>query len=254
MPSGRKLIPALAITCLAVAEACAHSARPGPQSREEEPLTRGISKTRGGATEEDAPLPRFEWPPPKASAQEQIPDKWLRAGSRTTLEDVSTKLEKALALASFRSGEWSYYSVPGGFALATHLEQIESDGTPVPGKDRWNPGARSLASLSIVDFIAALASAPEGTYRAIVFVVTDAPLQQGPDAPNAERIESWSGSGAPGLPSALSRAAYSERHRTYALVYQFGKRGRETSFFARSAISGEQHLQKSGLWRPLSLL
>ncbi|TXT28866.1 MAG: hypothetical protein FD131_2809 [Rhodocyclaceae bacterium] len=89
---------------------------------------------------ESPPIPQFDWPPPKASAEESIPDKWLRTGPATRLADVADKFEKALRLAHYE--QRSYYAVPRGFALATQLEQIKADGTPMPGADRWKIGDR----------------------------------------------------------------------------------------------------------------
>jgi len=208
---------------------------------------------RPTAGEESAPIPQFDWPPPKASAEESIPDKWLRAGPATRLADVADKFEKALRLAHYE--QRSYYAVPRGFALATQLEQIKADGTPMPGTDRWKIGTPSVGNLSLLTFIEALAQAPAGYYRAIVFVVTDAPWVQSTTAPSDEKIKGWAGGGAHALPASIGALPYGDGYRSQALIYEFRK---GTSGPAKtvlpSAVSGETHLDKGGIWEPLSIL
>lgn len=207
----------------------------------------------GAPTSTPVVLPRFPWPPPKASASQEIPDKWLRNKAETSLGEVADKLEKAMLLAEH--GEWSYYAVPGGFALATHLEQIRKDGSPLPGADRWKLGAPSLASLSLTDFVAALARAPEGQYRTIVFVVSNAPWRQSATAPTAQEIQGFATGGGAGLYGALRAQPYGAAHQCVALVYQFSKAGgKPARILQPSPVGGQGHLEKSGLWRPLSLL
>lgn len=207
----------------------------------------------GSGSSASPSIPQFDWPPPKASAEESIPDKWLRTGSTTRLANVADKFEKALRLAHYE--QRSYYAVPRGFALATQLEQIQADGTPMPGADRWKIGTPSVSNLSLASFIKALAKAPAGNYRAIVFVVTDAPWVQSTTAPSDEKIKGWAGGGAHALPASIGALPYGEDYRARALIYEF-KKG--TSGPAKtllpSAVSGEMHLDKGGIWEPLSIL
>lgn len=205
------------------------------------------------AGEGSASIPQFDWPPPKASAAESIPDKWLRTGPATTLADVADKFEKALRLAHYE--QRSYYAVPHGFALATQLEQIKADGTPMPGMDRWKIGTPSVGNLSLLTFIEALAHAPAGYYRAIVFVVTDAPWVQSSTAPSDAQIKGWASGGAHALPASIGALQYGDGYQTQALIYEFQK---GTSGPAKtllpSPVSGETHLDKGGIWEPLSIL
>jgi len=197
--------------------------------------------------------PRFDWPPPNASAQETIPDKWLRKGNFTTLANVADLLQKALELAEY--SQLSYYAAPRGFALATHLEQIAADGTPLPGADRWKIGTPSVANLSLLDFITALAHAPAGHYRAIVFIVTDAAWTQSAAAPGEAQIERWATGGVTALPEAIGAMPFSDGHRATALIYQFRKRGQEEAkFVAPSPLSAYAHLERGRLWKFLSSL
>lgn len=222
-----------------------------------EPAADSVGKGEGSGKPASKPkpasIPRFPWPPPKASAENTIPAKWIRVGTQTTLADVADKLEKALKLADY--GEWSYYAVPRGFALATHLEKIESDGTPLPGTDRWKIGTPTLSNLTLLGFIKALAGAPAGNYRAIVFVVTDAQWVQSSAAPGEAQIEGWATGGANALPAGIGALPFGEDYRARALVYQFRKRGtKQAEYVLPSPVSGEAHLEKGGIWKPLSIL
>ncbi len=209
----------------------------------------------GGHVAGEAPpsIPQFDWPPPKASAQQAIPDKWLRTGPAPTLASVADKFEKSLKLAGY--AQRSYYSVPRGFALATQFEQIRADGTPLPGDDRWKVGPPRVGNLSLLAFIQALAHAPAGTYRAIVFVVTDAPWVQSTTAPSDAQIMAWAASGAAALPASIGNLPYGEGYRAHALIYEFrkGPSGPAESVLP-SAVSGETHLERGGIWTPLSII
>lgn len=227
----------------------------GPTAHAKPPVPgRETAAMSGGIVDMAAmTIPQFDWPPPKASAQEVIPDKWLRTGEAPTLADVADKFEKALKLAGYK--QRSYYSVPEGFALATQLEHIKADGTPLPGDDRWTVGTPRVGNLSLLAFIKALARAPAGVYRAIVFVVTDAPWVQTTAAPSDDKIMGWAGSGANALPTSIGDLPYTRNYRATALIYEFrkGKTGPAETVLP-STVSGETHLDKGGLWDPLSIL
>jgi len=210
---------------------------------------RGADEVRIGSAEP----PPFPWPPPKASAEQSIPDKWLRTGQHPTLARVASKLDKALRLAHYP--QWRYYAVPHGFALATHLEHIEADGAPLAGDDRWKIGSPSLASLSLFEFVKALARAPAGEYRAIVFIVTDAEWAQSATPAGEAEVLGWASGGLEALPPSIGSLPYGPGYRAQALIYQLRKRaGQPAEIILPSAITGEEHLDKSGLWEPLSIL
>lgn len=225
--------------------------RPPPKTSAKPPA----AANGGGHVAGEAPssIPQFDWPPPKASAQQAIPDKWLRTGPAPTLASVADKFEKSLKLAGYT--QQSYYSVPHGFALAAQFEQIRADGTPLPGDDRWKVGPPRVGNLSLLAFIQALAHAPAGIYRAIVFVVTDAPWVQSTAAPSDAQIMAWAASGATSLPTSIGNLPYGENYRAHALIYEFrkGASGPAESVLP-SAISGEMHLERSGIWTPLSII
>ena len=79
----------------------------------------------------------FPWPPPTPTTQAVL-DRTLLARNAATLGDVAERLTTALAGLGY--SERSFYRAPGGFALATRLEQIEFNGTPKAEPLRWSAG------------------------------------------------------------------------------------------------------------------
>jgi hypothetical protein len=197
--------------------------------------------------------PRFPWPPPSASAEAKIPANWLPpAGGATRLFAVSDKLEQALRAAGYP--KWSYSSVPRGFALVTQMEQIKADGTPSREPARWSTKLPSARELNFVEFIKALAGAPEGYYRAIVFLVTDQPWPRTAAAPTGGQAQRWLANGFNRLPSSIGELEYGPEYETVALIYEFSKQSEtaDATQVEPSATSAQEHLKKAGLYDPLS--
>lgn len=65
--------------------------------------------------------PQFPWPPPKASATENLPNIFFSKVENhvTRLDDVDTKINKALESCGYY--DRSYFVVPDGYALVTRL-------------------------------------------------------------------------------------------------------------------------------------
>lgn len=82
-------------------------------------------------------MPEFEWPPPRPSAQAVIPDSVLgMAGTDASrLGQVDANISETLDASGYY--DRSNYAVPGGYAIATRMERINRDGTPIEGDDRW---------------------------------------------------------------------------------------------------------------------
>ena len=200
-------------------------------------------------TPPSASIPKFPWPPPRASAEHQIRNKWVSEGEQTTLLDVAEKLETALEDAEF--GTWKYSSVPNGFALVTQVEQISPDGTP--RRERFRTDLPSLSDLSFVEFLIALAKAPPGYYRVIVFVVTDTPFSQEHAAPTESEARRWLDEGLNKLPRSIGMLTYGEDYRTTALIYQFSKLSKQpATLVSPSLASGRTHLERAGIWNALT--
>ena len=171
----------------------------------------------------------------------------LARGAQPTLGDVARRLEAALASVGY--GERSYYAVPGGFALATRLEQIAPDGTPKPDPQRWSTALPEQPVFSLADYLHALFAAPQGDYRVIVFVVTNQPFGTTSRPATHEQAEAWLSGGLDRLPRALQAQPFDADSEASALVYQFRKRGHGDPPVAleSGAASAASQLDRSGI-------
>jgi hypothetical protein len=201
------------------------------------------------ATPPTAGIPQFPWPPPRASAEHQIRNKWVSEDEHTSLLDVAERLETALGNAGFET--WKYSSVPHGFALVTQIEQILPDGTP--RKERFRTDLPSLSDLSFVEFLMALAKAPPGYFRVIVFVVTDLPFSRGDTAPAESEARHWLDAGLNKLPKSFGDLIYGADYRTTALIYEFKKLSKQpATLVSQSLASGRTHLERARIWDALT--
>jgi hypothetical protein len=212
------------------------------------------ARTAGLPTErpprEMAPFP---WPPGPASTRCTIPRGWLFANDgTTTLAVVAGRIEAALRRAEYR--KWSYLSAPGGFALVTQMEQINADGGPRPDRSRWSVDLPSVSDMSLVAFVKALAIAPVGSYRVIVFIVTNVPWSEKGAKPTEAQAQQWLPEGVNRLPESMGTPTYGPNFQTDALIYEFRKRHASDAaiFVPVSAVPAETHLQRAGIWSPLS--
>ncbi|HMX10679.1 MAG TPA: hypothetical protein PKE61_07170 [Burkholderiaceae bacterium] len=191
--------------------------------------------------------PQFPWPPPRASAEFQLPRKWLPAGTHLHLADVADALKEALGSAGYP--RWSHLAVPNGFALVCQMEQIRPDGVPSPVPARWSTRMPPAGRLTVLEFIKALANAQPGHYRVIVFVATDQPWQRDAASPTGRQAERWLAEGLSDLPPEIGRQAYGEDHRTTALVYEFVKASQNDAavLVENSSMPARQHLDRAGI-------
>jgi hypothetical protein len=198
-----------------------------------------------------ATIPAFPWPPPAASGEADIPPNWLPpTGQPTRLSEVAQNLERALRIAKYRW--WRYSSVPRGFALVTQMEQISADGTPTSA--RWSTELPSVRELTLFEFIRALASAPPGYYRVIVFIVTDQPWPRSGQPATGDEARRWLTEGFNRLPAEIGDMTYDAGYKTTALVYEFTKRSKsaDATQIANSPTQVQEHLKKAGIYDPLS--
>jgi hypothetical protein len=169
-------------------------------------------------------IPTFPWPPPRPTTRAVL-ERALLAADAATLGEVAERLTAALGRAGY--AEHSFYAVPGGFALATRLEQIEFDGTPIPEPARWSMAFPPRERFSLADYIRALFTAPEAHYRVIVFVVTDRPFRASDETVGPDEALAWIGAGLDRLPDPIGRNRFGPQHAGTALIYQFRKIGHE---------------------------
>lgn len=202
-------------------------------------------KTRSTAASGDVP-PAFAWPPPRPSTRRTLA-RHLVAGDADTpsLGRVADRLQAALEASGYT--EYSYYSVPGGFALATRLERIYADGRSMTEPKRWEMARTPLSRFELGEYLRALFDAEAGHFRVIVFIVTPTALVPGTEPPTAAAALDWPHQGASVLPEALRKLAYGSAFQTHALIYEFETRGQgqPAQFKANSTITGETHLRRA---------
>lgn len=192
--------------------------------------------------------PAFAWPPPRPSTRRTLA-RHLVAGNVATpsLGRVAERLQAALEASGYT--EYSYYSVPGGFALATRLERIHADGRSMTEPKRWEMAGGPLTRFELGEYLRALFDAELGHFRVIVFIVTPKALVVGTEPPSAAAALNWPLQGVPVLPEALRILAYDNAFQTHALIYEFETRGQgqPAQFKANSTITGEVHLRRANI-------
>jgi len=193
-------------------------------------------------------IPTFPWPPPQPTSKAPI-DRALLVRDGDTLGDAANRLTAALARAGYDAGNRSFYSVPGGFALATRMEQIEEDGTPRPVPQRWSTALPPRPLFSLGDFIRALFTAAEGRYRVIVFVITPQAVSTSTTVATEAEVLDWLTGGLAQLPPAIARLQFTDDYQCTALVYEFRKIASEPAPIANpdDAPSAVEQLQRSGI-------
>jgi len=197
-------------------------------------------------------MPNFKWPPPKASAREVIPDSFLRrSGIGIPLfRDVDAILRSALDNCGYL--ESSYYAVPGGFAIATRIEQINKNGIPKPGENRWSLKTAPINPFSDFSaYMSALFKGNPGYYRVIVFIITQNGFSQGATEPGKAEVEGWFSGGFNILPADIGRRAYTDDYRCTALIYEFKKTPQSSKPVIPGSLTGRTHLMRSGIWSNL---
>lgn len=192
----------------------------------------------------------FPWPPPRASAIDVIPRRLLiRDEAHSTLNNVADTLENALRTNDYY--ERSYYPVLDGFAIATHIEQINDDGTSKKSA-RWSLDVPLLETFSPRAYLRALFKAPHGRYRVIVFIVTTHAFTQTDAHVTRQQAKDWLSAGYDILPDEIGRREFSASYKCTALIYEFKGTWKNAEFVDPSQLQGRTHLIKSGLMAALS--
>jgi hypothetical protein len=208
-----------------------------PRAKKSRAMVRALKKVE---------IPQFPWPPPEPSAFARIPRKLLvKAEGQTKVGDVADRLDSAFEQAGY--GEKTWYAVPGGFALASRLEQYNPDGTSKDEPERWSAEIGAPAIFSLKDVIRVLFTPREGHYRIIVFIVTNQPFSASHETVSADVAREWVRKGAFKLPKAIREAEYTPEHYCEALIYEFEQDTRDNPavFIAPSELQGKTHLRQA---------
>jgi hypothetical protein len=196
-------------------------------------------------------VPSFPWPPPQWSASCDLPRHVFDVpGRETRCGDVADRLEGALHGCGYV--QLAYYSAPGGFAVASEFEQINDDGTPKGGDDRWSHGI-ARASGSFGNYLRSLFTAVTGHYRVVVFVVIDESIPRNGPAVSEADADAWMHNGLDRLPEAPRQRALTPAHRIVALIYEFRRPDSDKPAIETnpSNLTAEVHLQRARLWHEL---
>jgi hypothetical protein len=185
-------------------------------------------------------LPPFPWPPPKfahiAAFGRDVPRQYLGSEDEP-LGTVYQHIYSALKAVD-TNFEGGLFGVPGGFAFLVRLEQINQDGTPLPGTFRFFQGR--IAPRNLAEYVADLIVGRPGYFRAIAFVVTD---ESNFGSSNAALPDYAAGGTI--LPESLAAEIFKTKN-AYVLVYAFERAvgGRVRPY---DLLSATRHLDASGI-------
>lgn len=137
--------------------------------------------------------------------------------------------------------------------MVTRLEQINPDGTPKEGLERWLIEVSPLREFSLSAYIKALFTANPGLYRIIVFIITPHPLYQKERSVSRDEATAWLSEGSNKLPKSVHEQAYSNEYNCTALIYEFERPSyaNEAHVKIPGRLSGTTHLLKAKLWGAL---
>ena len=189
----------------------------------------------------------FPWPVPRPTTWKKLdPELFEKNGTIDTIGDLVNSINKALESAGY--GDRSYYSVPGGLAIATRLEQIDDTGASKPPPDRFSL-KYSMQPFTPKEIIKQMILAPEGHWRSVVFIVTPKPLKISGEPLTEPQARELAREGTSKPDPSVVKKAYTKQIDVIALIYQFDKRRYEKigHFVDNSPIDTNTHLAKSNI-------
>ena len=208
---------------------------------------RPIATADGGDT-----LPSFPWPPPTASAVVVVPsDFFSKQDAPTLLRDVSERLTNALDQNGYGGKGW--YAVPGGFALASGLEQFEADGRSLNDQFRFVMDLPPPRITGVMSYLRALVTARQGHYRVIVFIVTPHIFTEEKRLVSPDEARLWPSSGANALPQSVGDLEFTSQYLCTALIYEFERAtdNDQPVIKVPGSLTARAHLERAGIWHSL---
>lgn len=160
----------------------------------------------------DAPF--LPWPVRMPSTYEDVTREFVPTG---TLGSIASQIANRIAPKGFDT--LHYFSVPGGFAIATELERVGRN-RPVPEEDRWTRGKRGGA-MSLFDYWRSLLEGENDRFRVYVYFVTDADIQHGEQNADESDVAYWKTKGRPALSRERSAAKALPGTRIWLYTYEF---------------------------------
>lgn len=187
-----------------------------------------------------AELPPFPWPPPAYAHigvfGRDVPRQDLGSDDQS-LEHIYQRIYATLK-ATDVNFEGGLFGVPGGFAFLSRLEQINPDGTPLPGLLHFYQGRVGPKNLS--EYLADLIMGRPGYFRMLAFVITD----QSNFGSSTASLPDYR-SGATVLPDELGAEPFGSKNG-FILVYSF-ERVLGGSVRPYDLLSAARHLQAAGI-------
>jgi hypothetical protein len=206
------------------------------------------------AKKPSASLPQFPWPAPKPSAISVIPNQLLFTNKQPTLGDIENKLYHTLQSPDCGYSEIKYYGIPNGFAMVTRIEQFNPKDGRSKTQDRWLANVQPPHNFSLKAWLQALFTANPGSFRIIVFLVTDQ-LKNTTHNLSKNQAMAWLSSGSFSLPTKLKNEPFTPQHLCTAFIYEFFQSHAEyaqTSFVELSSLPGLDHLKGAKIWQALN--
>jgi len=196
-------------------------------------------------------LPKFPWPPPKASAIEVLPSKAF--SKCKNYFDVDEVIDIALTNNGYY--DKSYYALKPidsiiGYAIATRLEQINKDASSKKVPNRWKTKVE-MNDFEFSEYLSSIFFTQTGYFRVIVFIITDKPIKQTKKTVKREIALSWVSDGVHLLPSSIRNRPFTEKHSVTALIYEYEltENSNKATLHRPSEHTGREHLIKSNLWK-----
>lgn len=158
--------------------------------------------------------PFLPWPPRMPTQYEDVS---INFDVQGTLGTIVNQIRAKISTRGYDN--LRYFSVPGGFAVATDVERVGRHGA-IAAADRWTNGKRGGLG-SLFDYWRRLLAGEDDRFRVFVMIVTDADLQNDPNVANAEDLRGWKARGRPALSRERAAALALPGTRVWLYVYEF---------------------------------
>ena len=179
---------------------------------------------------------QFPWLPPRGPSRKSCRN--LVGNDAATLNQIS---ERLTAIASPVRCDYGLFGIKDGFVVLARLERINADGSPYPGRQRWDQNPVMPGSLK--EYLVDLFFSPPGFFRVIALAVT----AEEPTETQSDAQLPLISKGAKQLPDAIAKLPLAGR-QIFALVYTFERYdGAKLSLNYPSSPSGLSHLAASGI-------
>jgi hypothetical protein len=188
-------------------------------------------------------LPPFvPWPPPRPTDRHVFDG---LAQQFTSVSEFDRFLRSKLKEAGYNN--FSYFSAPDGFLLATRIEQLDENRAPLAENRRWisDTVAQPLAPK---EYWLTLLRGRRGYYRVMVFVLTTDTTAPRPEGATSDDAKRWVNTGCTAIPRDVGRVPITSDHIFYVLTYEFSaEKGRNVEQLSVGLVPIADQLRLAGL-------